>query len=336
MELAAMGATTGDNKLALTFYTEMVRIRQFELKAAELFMAGQMSGNIHTSVGQEATEVGACYALDKSDFIVSTHRGHGHCIAKGGKSRIMMAELYGKATGYCQGKGGSMHIADVSLGILGANGIVGAGIPIAVGSALASKVRKTDEVTLAFFGDAASNRGTFHEALNMASAWKLPVVFVCENNLYGVSVDIRRVTSVADIAERAKAYDIPGVVVDGNDVFAVHAAVKAASARARAGQGPSLIECKTWRQRGHYEGDPQVYKTREETEAWKARDPITRLRNEILDGRMADAAEVDALEAEIKAEIEEAVAFAEQSPYPTPDQATTDVYVDDNARSVAR
>lgn len=331
-----MGAAKGDNKLAIAFYEEMVRIRLFELKAAELFMAGQMSGNIHTSVGQEATEVGACYALEKSDFIVSTHRGHGHCIAKGGKSRIMMAELFGKATGYCQGKGGSMHIADVSLGILGANGIVGAGIPIAVGSALASKVRKTNEVSLAFFGDAASNRGTFHEALNMASAWKLAVVFLCENNRFGVSVEINRVTNVENIADRAKAYDIPGVVVDGNDVFAVHAAVKAASDRARAGLGPSLIECKTWRQRGHYEGDPQVYKTKEDTEAWKARDPIPRLRKDILDGEMASVAEMDALEAKIKAEIEEAVEFARQSPYPTPDQATTDVYVVDNARSVAR
>jgi acetoin:2,6-dichlorophenolindophenol oxidoreductase subunit alpha len=331
-----MGVTRGDNALALKFYEAMWRIRLFELKAAELFMAGQMSGNIHTSVGQEATEVGACHALKESDFIVSTHRGHGHCIAKGGESRIMMAELFGKATGYCQGKGGSMHIADVSLGILGANGIVGAGIPIAVGSALASRVKKTDEVTLAFFGDAASNRGTFHEALNMAAAWKLPVVFVCENNLFGVSVDIRRVTSVADIAQRASAYDIPGVVVDGNDVFAVHAAVQAAADRARSGQGPSLIECKTWRHRGHYEGDPQVYKTKEETEAWKARDPIVRLRKEIIDGQMANVAEMDALEARIKAEIEEAVEFAQKSPYPTPDQATTDVYVDDNARSVAR
>lgn len=325
-----------DNTAPIEYYRDMMTIRAFETRATELFAQGLMAGNIHTYIGQEAVAVGTCRALRPTDFAASTHRGHGHSLAKGAKVDMMMAELFGKATGYCRGKGGSMHIANVGLGILGANGIVGAGMPIAVGSALASRVKKTDEVTLAFFGDAASNRGTFHEALNMAAAWKLPVVFVCENNLFGVSVDIRRVTSVADIAERAKAYNIPGVVVDGNDVFAVHAAVKAASARARAGQGPSLIECKTWRHRGHYEGDPQVYKSREETDAWKARDPIIRLRNEIVEGQMANAAEMDALEAQIKAEIEEAVEFAQNSPYPTPDQATTDVYVDDNARSVAR
>lgn len=323
-------------KMALNFYREMYKIRVFELKAAELFMQGLMAGNIHTCAGQEAAEVGACQALGPGDFITSTHRGHGHCLAKGGKPAIMMAELFGKATGYCKGKGGSMHIVDVSLGILGANGIVGAGIPIAVGSALASKIRGTKEVTLAFFGDAASNQGLFHEAVNMASAWKLPCVFVCENNKYGVSVCIDRVCNVADIADRAKAYDIPGVVVDGNDVFAVNEAVKAAVDRARKGNGPSLIECKTYRHRGHYEGDPQIYKSPEEIQYWKERDPISRLRSQILAGGLATESELDELETAVKSEIEAAVEYAKQSPYPAADTVTRDVYASDNERSVAR
>lgn len=229
-----------------------------------------------------------------------------------------------------------MHIVDVGLGILGANGIVGAGIPIATGSALASKIRGADEVTLAFFGDAASNQGSFHEALNMASAWKLPCVFVCENNKYGVSVCIDRVCNVEDIATRAVAYNIPGVVVDGNDVFEVYEAVKTAVERARSGEGPSLVECKTYRHRGHYEGDPQIYKTPEEVGYWKDRDPILRLRQKMTDANLATVVELDALEAEVKAEIEAAVEFAKQSPYPAVDQVTMDVYANDNERSVIR
>jgi acetoin:2,6-dichlorophenolindophenol oxidoreductase subunit alpha len=323
-------------KRSLDFYREMYRIRLFELKASELFMQGLMAGNIHLCAGQEAAAVGACQAIRKSDFIASTHRGHGHCIAKGGKVDIMMAEIFGKSTGYCKGKGGSMHIVDVSLGILGANGIVGAGIPIAAGSALASKVKGTDEVTLAFFGDGATNQGYFHEAVNMASAWKLPCVFICENNKYGVSVCIDRICNVKDMAVRAKAYDIPGIVVDGNDVFAVYKAVETAVERARKGEGPSIVECKTYRHRGHYEGDPQVYKPAEEIDAWKKRDPIIRLRSEILESGLAEASEVDAIESGVKAEIELAVEFAKQSSYPAPDQVTTDIYFEDNERSVAR
>jgi len=331
-----MGSEKMDRQTAMKFLREMLKIRYFELKAAELFMQGLMAGNIHTCAGQEAAEVGACQALRKTDFITSTHRGHGHCIAKGGQVSIMMAELFGKATGYCKGKGGSMHIVDVSLGILGANGIVGAGIPIATGSALASKIKGTDEVTLAFFGDAASNQGSFHEAVNMASAWKLPCVFVCENNKYGVSVCIDRVCNVEDIATRAVAYNIPGVVVDGNDVFAVYETVKTAVERARGGEGPSLIECKTYRHRGHYEGDPQIYKTPEEISYWKERDPIIRLRDKLISSQLATAAELDALESEVQAEIEAAVEFAKQSPYPAVDQVTLDVYAHDNERSVLR
>lgn len=331
-----MSIKKNDKQTALHFYREMYKIRQFESKAAELFMQGQMAGNIHTCAGQEASAVGACQALEKRDFITSTHRGHGHCLAKGGKLNIMMAELFGKATGYCKGKGGSMHIVDVSLGILGANGIVGAGIPIAAGSGLASKIKGTDEVTLSFFGDGATNEGVFHEAMNMAAAWNLPCVFVCENNRYGISTCIDRICKVKHIADRAAAYDIPGITVDGNDVFAVHEAVKEAVERARRGEGPSLVECKTYRHRGHYEGDPQLYKPKEEAEFWKAKDPIVRLRTEIIDNKMAEAEAVDAIEAEVKAEIEAAMVFAQQSPYPAADQVTTDVYAMDNERSVVR
>lgn len=325
-----------DNTAPIEYYRDMMTIRAFETRATELFAQGLMAGNIHTYIGQEAVAVGTCRALRPTDFAASTHRGHGHSLAKGAKVDMMMAELFGKATGYCRGKGGSMHIANVGLGILGANGIVGAGMPIAVGSALASKIKGTDEVTVAFFGDAASNQGTFHEALNMASAWKLPCIFVCENNKYGVSVRIDRVTNIADIAERAKAYNIPGVVVDGNDVFAVRDAVAAAAERARRGEGPTLIECKTWRHRGHYEGDPQVYKDKAEAEEWKKRDPIPRLRREIIESGMASAAELDALEAEVQAVVDQATEFAKASPYPDVAEATTNVYSSDNDRSVAR
>ncbi len=320
----------------LRFYREMQRIRQFDLKAAELFSQGRMAGNIHTCIGQEATAVGACQALEPTDFITSTHRGHGHCLAKGGQAAVMMAELFGKATGYCKGKGGSMHIADLGLGILGANGIVGAGIPIAAGSALASKIKGGREVTLAFFGDGASNEGVFHEALNMASAWRLPVIFLCENNKYGVSVAIDRVTNIADIADRAKAYDIPGIVVDGNDVVAVFEAVSAAASRARAGEGPTLIEAKTYRHRGHYEGDPQIYKPADEAAGWKERDPLVLLRAAVLTLDPGAAAELAEIETSVRREIDDAVTFAEQSPYPEPGEVVRDVYAADNERSVAR
>jgi len=320
----------------LKFYRAMMKIRLFETKAAELFSRALLAGNIHTCIGQEAVAVGACQALQPGDYITATHRGHGHCLAKGGDPRRMMAELFGKATGYCRGKGGSMHIADVSLGILGANGIVGAGLPIATGSALASKIMGKDEVTLAFFGDGASNTGNFHESLNMAAAWNLPVVYLCENNRYGVSVCIDRVTRVGRLSERAKAYGIPGVTIDGNDVFAVHQAVSEAARRARGGEGPTLIEALTYRHRGHYEGDPQVYKPKEEIQEWKERDPVARLKKMILAEMLAVVEELDTIENELRLEIEEAVEFAVNSPYPEPAQVTADVYSWDNERGVER
>jgi pyruvate dehydrogenase E1 component alpha subunit len=323
-------------KEALRYYRDMKRIRDFENKAAELFSQGIVPGNLHTSVGQEAVAVGACAALAPGDFAVSTHRGHGHSLAQGARPDRMMAEIFGKATGYCKGKGGSMHVANIELGILGANGIVGAGLSIGTGSALASKIQGADEVTVILFGDGASNEGTFHESLNMASAWKLPCVYVCENNHYGISTHIHRITSVESIATRAGAYDIPGVTVDGNDVEAVRQAVAKAIERARRGEGPSLVECRTDRHRGHYEGDPQNYKSKEEMEAERARDPVARLRGEILAGGLASEAELAEIEREVAAEIEAAAAFAQESPFPEASEVRTDMYSSDNERSVTR
>jgi len=329
-----------DNKqyskeMLLDIYENMLRIRKFELRLTECFTKGMLAGNIHTSVGQEACSVGACKALEKRDFITATHRGHGQCIAKGAKTDIMMAELFGKVTGYCKGRGGSMHVADVSLGILGANGIVGAGIPIATGSGLTSKIRGTDEVTLAFFGDSASNQGTFHESINMAAAWKLPVVYLCENNQYGVSVNIHTVTNTETIAVRAKGYDIPGVTVDGNNPLEVYEAVKTAVQYAREGNGPSIVECMTYRMRGHYEGDPAAYRSKEVTEEWRAKDPISRFRTYLLNEAI-DEKELAAIEEAMDKEIEAATEFAAASPYPDASEVTSYVYASDNERSVAR
>jgi TPP-dependent pyruvate/acetoin dehydrogenase alpha subunit len=244
------------NEKLIEMYRTMKKIREFETKAAELFAEGSIPGFVHLYIGEEAVATGVCANLKDSDYITSTHRGHGHIIAKGGDLKYMFAELFGKATGYCKGKGGSMHIADADRGILGANGIVGAGHNIAVGAGLSAKYRGTDQVCVCFFGDGSTNQGTFHESLNLASIWKLPVIFVCENNLYGISMHQSRHQAIQDVADRAVAYNIPGVVVDGNDVLAVYEAAKEAIDRARNGQGPTLIECKTYRQRGHFEGDP--------------------------------------------------------------------------------
>ena len=310
----------------LGMYRKMLTIRRFEERAAELYAAGRMPGFVHLYVGEEAVATGVCASLTDRDFITSTHRGHGHVIAKGGKTELMMAELYGKATGYCKGKGGSMHIADVDLSILGANGIVGAGQPISVGAAFACKYKKTDAVAVCFFGDGASNRGTFHEAMNMASSFKLPVVFVCENNMYGISNYQKHHMNISDIADRAGAYGVPGVSVDGNDVIAVYEAASEAVARARRGDGPSIVECKTWRQRGHFEGDPAKYKDPEEQKAWLAKDPIPRIEAKLIELGMATQADLDQMRAKVNEEIEAAVKFAEDSPEPGDDELLTDVW----------
>jgi pyruvate dehydrogenase E1 component alpha subunit len=319
----------------LKMYQDMLKIRYFENKITDLYSRGLMPGLAHLYIGEEAVAVGVCANLTKRDFAVSTHRGHGHLIAQGADLKKMMAEVLGKETGYCKGKGGSMHIMDVSKGILGANGIVGAGIPIATGSAYSAKVRGTNQVTVSFFGDAASNQGTFHESINMAAAWKLPVVYVCENNLYGISVDIRKVTATKDIAVRAKAYDIPGVVVDGNDVLEVYRVDKEAIDRARRGEGPSLIECKTYLWKGLQVGDPgRVYRLEKETEEWKEHCPIKTFRERLIKEKISSEEELSLIEKNTKEIIKEAADFAIQSPYPDENEAYEDLFVEEEGVDV--
>jgi len=307
-------------------YSNMNRIRMFESRVAELFAVGKIPGFVHLYVGEEAVATGVCANLRDSDYITSTHRGHGHLISKGGDVKFMMAELFGKETGYCKGKGGSMHIADLDLGILGANGIVGAGPPLAAGAALACQYQGKDSVAVCFFGDGASNQGTTHEAMNLATCWKLPVVFVAENNLYGISSCTINSMCIPNIADRAASYDMPGIVVDGNDVMAVCEAAGEAVRRAREGQGPSLIECKTYRHRGHFEGDACTYRNKDELEAWKERDPIPRFEKQLLDLGALTPQMIEDIKSWIKKEIEEAERFAEESPFPAPAELTTDLY----------
>jgi pyruvate dehydrogenase E1 component alpha subunit len=307
-------------------YRTMVRIRKFEEKALKLFESNVLRGSVHLYIGQEAIASTVCSRLSKDDYITSTHRGHGHCIAKGAKTDLAMAELMGKVTGYCKGKGGSMHIADVTEGNLGANAIVGAGIPIAAGGGLAVKLRGTKQAVVCFFGDGASNQGAFHEGINLAAVWKLPVVFICENNLYGISVHTRESTSVENIADRAASYNIPGYCIDGNDVFAVDEAVEKALARARAGEGPTLIEAKTYRWMGHWTGDPQVYRTKEEVEEWKKKCPIRRLREYLTGKGILSEKDIEAIEAEAQAEVDAAEKFARESPDPDPARVMEDVF----------
>jgi pyruvate dehydrogenase E1 component alpha subunit len=310
-----------------TMYHTMVRIRLFEQRIMELFQQGRLPGFLHVSIGQEAVPTGVCAHLRPNDYISSTHRGHGDVIAKGARLDRMMAELYGKKTGYCKGKGGSMHIADLELGILGANGIVGAGIPIATGTALAFKMRRTDQVAVCFFGDGGANTGAFHEGLNLASVWHLPVVFVCQNNQYAESTPQRVHQKIKDIAVRAVAYDIPGETVDGMDVLEVYRVAGEAIARARGGGGPTLIECKTYRFYGHYVGDPgTAYRRPEEVEEWKQRDPIVAFRRRLLAEGMATEAELTAIDAAVQGELEAAIRFAEASPEPDPEDALQDIY----------
>ena len=291
----------------------MLLIRKFEEEAERCYMRGLIHGTMHLSIGQEASAVGACMPLTDADKITSTHRGHGHCLAKGADVDRMFAEFFGKETGYCKGRGGSMHIADVGKGNLGANGIVGGGIPIAVGAALAAKRLGTDQVVVCFFGDGANNEGAFHEALNMASIWTLPVVFFCENNKYGMSVSTERSTAVKSISERAAAYSMPGATVDGNDFSAVCETMEEAVARARAGQGPSLVEALTYRWRGHSKSDRNRYRTKAEIDAWIERDPIERLTAMLTEHGLMTKDEIGALAAEADTAIAAAIAFAEAS-----------------------
>jgi TPP-dependent pyruvate/acetoin dehydrogenase alpha subunit len=303
---------------ALQLYRKMVQIRKFEEKLYFLFSTRSMPGSMHQYNGEEAVAVGVCANLNKNDYITSTHRGHGHCIAKGADINAVMAEMFAKKTGCCKGMGGSMHIADFSVGMLGANGIVAAGIPLATGAGWTCTYKKTGQVAVAFFGDGASNEGAFHEGINLAAVWKLPVVFVCENNLYGFSTHYRRVTPIDHIADRAMAYGIPGVIADGMDVLDVYEKAKEAVDRARQGDGPTLIECKTYRYMGHSRFEKPTYRTKEELEAWKQKDPIPSFAGYLQKQLGIPEDAIKSIDGEVDLEIENAVAFAEQSPDPGP------------------
>ena len=307
-------------------YRTMVRIRTFEERVSKEFAAGNIPGFVHLYVGEEATATGACANLRPDDYITSTHRGHGHLIAKGGKTNRMMAELYGKKTGYNKGKGGSMHIADMDIGIIGANGIVGAGIPVAGGAALSAQMRETDQVVVCFFGDGATDTTRFHEGVNMASHWKLPVVYAIENNLWAMSTRTSTVRNITSLTARAAAYGIPSKSVDGNDVLAVYEAVGEAVAQARRGEGPTLVECKTYRHRGHSEGDPAGYRTKEEVEEWMKKDPIPRFRGKLIGTGVLTEKEVNEIDQAMLKELDEAVKFAEESPLPDPEETLEDVF----------
>ncbi len=307
-------------------YRKMLEIRLFEEKVFDLYGQNLVPGTIHLYAGEEAVAVGVCSNLNVDDYITSTHRGHGHCIAKGADLRRTMAEILGKKTGYCKGKGGSMHIADFAVGMLGATAVVGAGLPIAVGAGLSAKLRKTSQVVACFFGEGASNQGTFHESINMASVWALPVVFVCENNLYAMGTRQSRTMSVQNVADRAAAYGIPGVIVDGNDVLVVYEAARTAVERARAGKGPTLIECKTYRHKGHSRVDSGKYRPKEEVEEWLGKDPIKRFRQAMLGNGILTQTELEHVEQEVADEVADAVKFALDSPYPEGKEALENVY----------
>ncbi len=308
-----------DNATKIGLLETMLTIRKAELQLAAMFRRGKIPSGAHLYEGQEAVAAGVCANLRMDDRITSTHRGHGHCIAKGMDPRRMMAEVCGKLTGCCAGKGGTMHMFDPQIGIMGTIGIVGGGIPIAVGLGLSAKIRKTDQVAVSFFGDGASNNGSFHESLNMAALWSLPVLFICENNRYATSVSVRRSTSIENISDRAIGYGIPGISLDGNRVEDVYAAADEAVSRARSGNGPTLIECKTYRIRGHFEGDDSLYRSKEEVEEARKSDPIEHWKNVLLTEGVIDETGFSELDVRIEAEIAEAAAFAENSPFPAPE-----------------
>lgn len=309
-------------------YTKMEEIRQFELKSVELYQEGELPGFLHSCLGQEAAAVGVVLALEEDDYIVTTHRGHGHVIAKGTDLKKMMAELYAKQDGICRGKGGSMHIMDRSKGILGANGIVGQSTTLGTGAALAAQLRGTSQVAVSFFGDGAQNEGFFHESMNLASIWKLPVIFACENNMYAESTSQKYHMKPEDIAERAKGYGVEAFIADGNDVIDVYEKAKVAVEKCRNGEGPVLIESKTYRWLGHYVGDPGVYRPEDEVEMWKneAKEPIHRFRETLIKNKVFTADELDKIKADVAARVEEAVEFAKNSQELPPESALEDVY----------
>ena len=311
----------------IDMYRVMVRIRIFEERVFKEYTAGNTPGNAHLYVGEEAVATGACANLRPDDYITSTHRGHGHLIAKGGETSRMFAEIYGKQTGYCKGKGGSMHIADVGLGVLGSNGIVGAGITIAGGAALSAKLRRTGQICICFFGDGATNTSRFHEGVNLASILKLPVIYLCENNMYAQTSLISYSMNIPNVADRASAYGIPGKIVDGSDVLAVYEVVGEAVVRARKGEGPTLVECRTSRWYGHHTADSQVYRSTEEIKEVKKKDPILKFKKHLIENGILTEKNIDRIDQEINEEIDQAVKFAEESPFPASEETLEDVYV---------
>lgn len=320
-----------EREFYLALYRGMQRIRQFEETIIRVSQDGYIPGIVHLYIGEEATGVGVCAALNEDDYIAGTHRGHGHCLAKGMQADKMMAELFAKATGYNRGKGGSMHIANFAQGVLGCNGIVAGGVGIALGAGFSAKVRGTDQVSVAFFGDGALNRGTVHECMNMAAIWKLPVVFCCEDNGWAISMSSGRAVAVNDVAIRADGYGMPGVSVDGNDVLAVYKATQDAVARARNGEGPTFLVCRTSRIRGHEEGDAQAYRDPGDLSAAIENDPVLVYRQRMLEEGWATEEEILAIEAEVAEEMKAAVQFAKDSPAPTLESALMDVYAEEAA-----
>jgi len=320
-----------EKRIALKLYETMIKIRRFEEKVKELYARGEIPGLAHLYIGEEAVAAGVCVNLEAQDYITSTHRGHGHCLAKGGDPKKMMAELYGRLDGYCKGKGGSMHIASIEVGILGAMGIVGSGLPIAVGAAMTAKYKKEDWVSVCFFGDGASNQGTFHESLNLASVHKLPILFVVENNQYQISVPQKQHQAIKDISVRAKAYNMKGKTIDGNDVVEVYKTAKRIVSDLRKGKGPFLLECKTYRWRGHHEGDPNQgdrYRSKDEIESWKKRCPIVRFERFLSNEKKIHHKELQDIEERVENEIEEAIEFARRSPFPPIEEALKDVFIE--------
>jgi pyruvate dehydrogenase E1 component alpha subunit len=315
----------------IRMFRSMLLCRMFEDRVYYLFLQGRMPGTIHQAQGQEASAVGVCAALEPDDMITSTHRPHEHAVARGIPPNDLMAELFAKANGCCHGKGGSMHIGDVSYGMLPAIAIVGGGIPLAAGYALALKYRKTRNIVACFFGDGATNIGSFHEAVNIAAIWDLPVVFICENNKYGASTAIEKVTRVPRLSERAAAYGIPGCTVDGNDVEAVYSAMLEAVRRAREGAGPTLLELETYRFAGHSRSDPGHYRSKDEVTYWKERDPLVRYESFLTAGGILSPSEIEDLKASVEKELDAAVAFAEAGPMPRPEDCLNDVYADQNS-----
>lgn len=317
-----------DRERALESLRTMQRIRRFEEAVEDLYGRGLMHGTMHLSIGQEAVPTAACQALNRDDYITSTHRGHGHCIAKGADLERMMAELLAKETGYCRGRGGSMHIADTETGNLGANGIVAGGVPIAAGAALSAKLRGTGQVAVAFHGDGAMGEGAWHEGVVLAAMWQLPVVFLCENNLYGMSMSSERAFNLPQLSDRALGYGIPGVTVDGNDLQAVHDATAEAVGRARSGGGPTFIEAKTYRWRGHSKSDKNLYRTREEIDEWRLKDPIVRFEHEVLEVGTLTEEDLQRVRDEVRDELRGAVQRANAAPDARPDDLLDSVYAE--------